>query len=271
MREAGEYGNLAAQLDALKTQTITYKDEQGNMVTASLEKSQAMVEGLAQQLTQGNETWKAIVDLAVQEGISFAEAASRYGLQAGEGAIGNFNQGARANFSLVSSTGEETVNKLKAELQKGISGAYDTGKNITQGAANGIVDQAAKGSLLTRASSIIHEAIAKMKAAAQEHSPSKATAEIGKFLSLGLAKGIDDYADEAIDAAESMTERTISAMNADYNPNLSMTQLQPQTGLQNAQNGSQNQVVQYNDFTVDSELDVNEISKRLGWQVATAL
>lgn len=271
MKEAGEYGNLAAQLDALKEKTITYKDEQGNLVTASLEKSREMVEGLAYQLAQGNETWAEIVATAEREGISFAEAASRYGQMAGENAIGNFTQGARGNLSMVSSTGQDVVDKLKSELQKGNPAAYDAGKNITQGAANGIIDSAATGSLWSRAASIVSTAIARMKAAAQEHSPSKATAEIGKFLSLGLANGINDYADKAIEAAESMSERTISAMNADYNPNLAMTQLQPQTALQNAQNGSQGQVIQYNDFTVDSELDVKEISKRLGWQVATAL
>ena len=160
---------------------------------------------------------------------------------------------------------------VTSEMKSSTSGAYDVGKNITQGTANGIIDTQAKGSLLSRAAATIRAAVAQMKAAAQEHSPSKATAEIGKFLSLGLAKGIDDYADEAIEAAEDMTNRTISAMNADYNPGLTMNRLQPQTALTSGMNGPGGQVIQYNDFNVESELDVKEISKRLGWQVATAL
>lgn len=271
VKEAGEYGNLAAMLDELSTKTLTYKDEQGNMVTASLEKSQEMVEGLAYQLAQGDETWSAIVAKAQQEGISLSEACAKYGAEAGSNLQGNFAESVKFKTSLVSeatkSAGQEAINKLKEST----SGAYDVGKNITQGAANGINDGSAKSSLFGNAASIIKAAVAKMKAAAQEHSPSKATAEIGKFLSLGLAKGIDDYADEAIQSAEDMTNRTIDAMSGLESPSLTATQLQPQTALTSGLNGSGGLVTQYNQFNVDSELDVKDISKRLGWQVATAL
>ena len=271
MRESGEYGNLAASLDELTTKTITYKDEQGNMVTASKEKSQEMVEGLAYQLTQGNETWRAIVNTAIEEGISFSEACAKYGKQAGDNAIGNFSSGARNKLSMVSSTGMQVIEKLADELGKGNSKAYDAGKNVTKGAANGVNDNGAKSDLFAKARAVILAAIAKMRAAADEHSPSKVTAEIGKFMSLGLAKGIDDYAEDAVKSAEAMTEKTMAAMNGTPTLNSNISQLQPQTGLTSALNGSGGQVIQYNDFNVDSELDVKEISKRLGWQVATAL
>lgn len=271
MKEKGEYGNLAAQLDALKEKTITYKDEQGNMVTASKEKAAEMVAGLSEQLARGNEVWRAIVDKANSEGISFSEACKKYGKEAGEGMVGNFSTGFKDNYSMVAQTGKETKDKIIAELKAGGSEAYSVGKNITQGAANGIDDAGAKQSLFTRAFNAIKAAIAKMRAAADEHSPSKETAEIGKFMSLGLAKGIDDYADEAVKSAQEMTQKTIDAMSGSAMLNGNIAQFQPQTALTSGMNGSGGQVIQNNEFYVDSELDVKDVSKRLGWQVATAL
>jgi hypothetical protein len=149
--------------------------------------------------------------------------------------------------------------------------AYNVGKQMTTGAANGVGDHYATGTLWSKARSVILQAVEKMKAAAEVHSPSKVTAEIGKFLSLGLAKGIEDYADEAISAAENMATDTMAAMNENVGLEGNMSRLQPQTDLTSGIRASGGQVIQNNEFYVDSELDVKEVSKRLGWQVATAL
>ncbi len=270
MREGEEYGTLAAKLDELKTKTITYKDEHGNMVEANLQKSQEMAAGIAEQLanseTKTGEVWRHIVDIANTEGISYAEAAARYGSEAGNNITGNFAEGVRLNTSLVTNATKESGQKAIDKMKSSISGAYDVGKNITQGAANGINDASATGSLWGRAASVISTAIAKMKAAAQEHSPSKATAEIGKFLSLGLAKGIDDYADEAVLAAQNATEAALGAFSVS---DTSLGSVAPYSASDGLVGG--NNVTQYNTFNVDSELDVKDVSKRLGWQVATAL
>lgn len=311
---SGQYRTVAQQLDNLAKSTVTYKDANGNLATATEEQTRQMADWTASRLTSVSETWKKIYDLSVSEGISLTEATGRIGEDASYALDNNFAFGVYKYQPLATDATTQTTQAIKDILDKNAQSANESGMRWTDrlavgisstistveaagksaansaksgaesvsvsvwnkiGAAitNGIAKGAdsAKGAVFSTMASIVSTAVQKAKEAGMIHSPSRATAEVGKFLSLGLAKGIDDYADEAIDAAESMTERTISAMNADYNPNLSMAQLQPQTGLQNAQNGSQNQVVQYNDFTVDSELDVNEISKRLGWQVATAL
>lgn len=251
MREAGEYGNLAKQLDALKDKTITYKDEHGNMVTATKEKTAEMVQGLAEQLANSSSKtgaiWREIVDIANKEGISFAEACKKYGAQGGKNITGNFKESADKNYNLV----------------------HQVGENLTLGAEAGMLSK--KASFLDKAFKMIQEGVNKMKAAADVHSPSKETAEIGKFMSLGLAKGIDDYADEAISSAENMTEKTIAAMNSSMGINSNLSQYQPENGITSGMNGLGGQVTQYNNFTVNDNLDVNEISKRLGWQVATAL
>lgn len=167
------------------------------------------------------------------------------------------------------------ANKLAVDVVKELGNhkgeLRQIGVQMTQGTAQGILDQSAKARLLANAYQIIKAAVAKMKAAADEHSPSKETAEIGKFMSLGLAKGIDDYADEAVKSAQEMTQKTIDAMSGSAVLDGNIAQFQPQTALTSGMNGSGGQVIQNNEFYVDSELDVKDVSKRLGWQVATAL
>ena len=150
-----------------------------------------------------------------------------------------------------------------------VKGWWNVGAQAMAGTEQGVVDN--QGKLFSTMSSAIHKTIEAAKAAALIRSPSKATAEIGMYLSLGLAKGIEDYASEAVNAAEDLSERTIAAMDTDLGANGMATRLAPQSGLASGLNGSGGQVIQNNEFYVDSELDVKEVSKRLGWQVATAL
>lgn len=312
MREKGEYGNLALQLDKLSKATVTYKDEHGNMVTAVDKKSKEMAAGIAEQLANSRDEtgaiWRQIVDIANNEGISFAEAAKRYGAQAGSGVTGNFKATADAGLPLMAQAGDNMQTTLRSSVAKmindgsnggknfvsrmalamlgekpqatnagkstaqaavngakSVKGMYDVGKNLTLGLFNGIKDSGAVSKVMNAMIANVNKTIQAARDAGKIKSPSRATAEIGKFLSLGLAKGINDYAEEAVIASENLMDSTIGAMDG------SMNRLQPQTALTGAQNGSGGQVIQYNDFTVDSELDVKEISKRLGWQVATAL
>ena len=197
---------------------------------------------------------------------------------AAEGGKGGKNFVARMALAMLGEKPQAT-NAGKSTAQaavngaKGVKGMYDVGKNLTLGLFNGIKDSGAVSKVMNAMIANVNKTIQAAKDAGKIKSPSRATAEIGKFLSLGLAKGIEDYADEAVIAAKDVTTKTVDTMsqNADYGLDGSMNRLQPQTALTGAQNGSGGQVIQYNDFTVDSELDVKEISKRLGWQVATAL
>lgn len=275
MREGEEYGTLAAKLDELKEKTIQYRDENGNMVTMTQEKVAEMVEGLAYQLTNGSaktaQIWRKIVDIARSEGISFAEAAAKAGELAGDKLPGNFSEGVLYNVPLITDATKEAGDKAIAQMKSSVVAGYDVGKNLTQGVADGSQDEGVVKGWFARLVAMIKAAIAKMKAAADEHSPSKKTAEIGKFMALGLAKGIDDYADDAVESAQEAAERTLSAFNGDMALNGSASGIQPYNALTSGMGGS-GAVTQYNTFNqVDSNLDMQEISKRLGWQVATAI
>lgn len=272
MREAEQYGTLAAKLDELKTKTIQYKDENGNMVTATKEKVAEMVEGLSEQLanssTKTGAIWRQIVDIANKEGISFAEAAARAGEIAGDKLPGNFAEGVKYNVPLLTEATKEAGQKAIDQMKESTKGSTDIGTQLMNGAGTGV--EKAKQNFVQKAVASIREALAKMKKEAEVHSPSKKTAEIGKFMSLGLAKGIDDYADEAVSAAESATEAALGAFNGGDGFGINSASATPYSASGGLIGG--NSVTQYNTFNqVDTNLDMNEISKRLGWQVSVAL
>lgn len=320
LRDKGALGELAAQLDSLKGSTLTYTDANGNMVQTTTEKTENMVNQVAEDLARGNseyaQYWRKVVDLANTEGLSYVEACRRVGEESGSGFIGSFAVSAEGSMHMVtevgqgvevairdstlpieedgantgqnfvdklvdgiaskygisSEAGREAIKKAFDSAYSGAKGADEIGRELTTGTGLGILDTKAIGALVAKAAAMVRKAINAMKAEADIHSPSKETATLGKFMSLGLAEGIDDYADEAVKAAEDMTYKTLEAMNKTGSfDGLIQSQVQPQTSLVGDAEGAGNKVIQNNTFEVNSELDVKEISKRLGWQVATAL
>ena len=242
------------------------------MVTATKEKVADMVDGLSQQLanssTKTGAIWRQIVTIANKEGISFAEAAAKAGEIAGDKLPGNFSEGVKYNIPLMTEATGEAANKAVDKMKESAKESNDVGTQMMTGAESGITK--AKINLIQKAAAAIKEAIERMKKAAEVHSPSKKTAEIGKFMSLGLAKGIDDYANEAVSAAESATEAALGAFNGGDGFGINSASATPYNAASGLLGG--NSVTQYNTFNqVDTNLDMNEISKRLGWQVATAL
>ena len=308
LKEAGSYGTLAQQLDMLKGKTIQYRDAQGNLVETTAEKTNNMINQVAEDLARGDEAWRKVVDTANAQGISYIEACQRVGMEAGDKFIGSFavtaneemymvtevGQGAEkqlasfvdptatvgkntgseyimnlvngiaSKYGITSEAGRQSIMKAVSAAASGTRNAEEIGRQLTNGTGLGILDARAIGQLIYRATSMIRRAINAMKAEAGIHSPSKETAKLGMFMSTGLAKGIDDYADVAVEAAESMTERAIAAMDSDlgtFDVN----------GGGNATAVGGAAVTQYNNFNVAEDMDVKEVSRSLGWQVATAV
>lgn len=271
VRDSGAFLDLAANLDALKETTITYRDEYGNMVEANIQASKDMAIGIAEQLanssSQQGAIWREIVDMANREGISFTEACAKYGKQAGQNVPGEFSKGFMSESFLITNSSEDALDKMKAAMNEKVKETYGIGIDIIEGIKKGIEDEGAQRSVFWKVKEFIKRVNEAMRQAAIINSPSKLTAEVGKYLDLGVKQGIDDYTKDVVASAEDMTERTMAAMSS----TASVGQFQSGMGLTSGMGGPGGQVTQYNTFNVDSELDVKEVSKRLGWQVATAL
>lgn len=106
------------------------------------------------------------------------------------------------NFRLLDLLGLKWENPFAPfldELEHGdsfMSGLYQqmtgTGKYATEGFANGETDKDAIAQVKQASSNVANTAVETMKDDLDQHSPSKVMAEIGRFVTLGLAEGIGD-------------------------------------------------------------------------------
>ena len=87
------------------------------------------------------------------------------------------------------------------------------GKNIIEGIKNGIVNMAT--SLANKVKEVAGNALSAIKNFFGIHSPSRVFRDqVGKMLGLGLAEGIEESAENAIDAAENMARSVVDEMDA---------------------------------------------------------
>lgn len=271
MLQNQEYGALAAQMDALGQSTLQYMDEQGNLITETQEGSKEFADSLAYMLRQNDETWKQIVDIAQENGITYVEAAKRVGSEAGKGLPQNFSAGARSNYSLVTSAAQGIISETKSVFNSATGQFSSIGANVVQGIASGVLSR--KGSLIGNIQAMVRDMAQAARDAAQINSPSRVFAEIGKFMDLGLVKGLNDYEDEVQKAAESVADTAISAVDRDASMGLNLNSNgrlpRPSSFFGSSE---PTQVVQNNVFNqVSDELDLKAISRQLGWEVATVI
>ena len=152
-------------------------------------------------------------------------------------------------------------------ISHAFDGVREVGKNIIKGLWNGIKDMGAwiKEKIQGFGESVLQS----LKDFFGIKSPSKVMAEQGKYIAQGLALGIADNARYASDAMDQMSEEMLGSFGGMTGGMVSamgrMAPMAPGSGVAA-------QVVQNNVFNqVESELDVKEASKLLGWQVATAI
>ena len=87
--------------------------------------------------------------------------------------------------------------------------AYSAGYYLSQGVANGI--RGGGGIVKSAARTIISNALSAMRAEADEHSPSKETEKIARFMDMGLANGLNGYSKIVSRAAEGVAGEAIDS------------------------------------------------------------
>lgn len=125
---------------------------------------------------------------------------------------------------------------IALDAQRKINDTYSyyvsTGEHLVNGLIQGLENNS--GSLIAKAESIANEVIRIMEKATEVASPSKATYRIGKFLDMGLANGMKDYADQVYSSASILSEKTLDGfsnsidqiyevIDADLNPVITPT------------------------------------------------
>lgn len=106
-----------------------------------------------------------------------------------------------------SATGSSVANSAVSGMGGKYNAAHGAGRNVGIGFNNGLASTA--GTIYRTAASIASNVISMLRRAFRIHSPSKATAEIGMYVSLGLADGMMDYASKVSDSARSVATEAL--------------------------------------------------------------
>lgn len=87
----------------------------------------------------------------------------------------------------------------------------EAGKNAVKGVIDGITNMI--GDAVDAAKELGHKILNGLKGALKEHSPSKATYEMGGWLVEGLTNGVDENTPKAVAAAEALGKKTVTVIN----------------------------------------------------------
>lgn len=247
---AGNYAAIAAQLDNLKNKTYQYKDANGKLVSGTKQDMQNTIAYLGETLGKQDATWKKIYDDAVKNGTSFSEACKKYGTSGAKGLTGNFATGVTKWEPLATNAAKDLGNDIGWGLEKGLKGWLGKVTNLGKSLAQSVIDSARKE--------------------AKSHSPSRKMIDLGRDMAEGLNIGLSSMNQQLEQTARATTATVIDAMAGQASIGLS-TGYQG-VGASNGQAPTPAQVIQNNTFNqVANNLDVKEASRKLGWEVATAI
>ena len=105
---------------------------------------------------------------------------------------------------------KDAVAAVTSQKPAASSGGHDVGYNLGAGLKNGLND--GSNGLASRAAQIVKDAIASMKKAANEKSPSRETIWISEMMMRGLMVGFANLRGDVITSAESVMKDSLSAM-----------------------------------------------------------
>lgn len=109
--------------------------------------------------------------------------------------------------------GKTIIKKLIASIKSWKDDLVDVGKWIVDGMTEGIKNPGASGKMKDSAGRVAQAAVNKLKEVTDEHSPSKVTEKIGKFLTEGLAIGIKSNKSMAENSAENVADGVLNTIS----------------------------------------------------------
>ena len=117
----------------------------------------------------------------------------------------------------VAESASKVIDKFVEKIESLSQKYYDAGKNVTLGFANGMKDNDALVAVAKAAADVAQTALDTIKNTTDEHSPSKATEEMGVFLDLGLANGIDKAISSVTDSATNLGATAVDSVQGMLN------------------------------------------------------
>ncbi len=136
---------------------------------------------------------------------------------------------------------ENAINEAKKNQHQ--QEAKVAGENVIEGVNNGVRNQNKQSSVFSAIGSFASRLLNKLRSALSEHSPSKATQEMGAYLLEGLGIGIEDEEDGILNQVSSFGKEVINALNGSLEDGVSVNAMQGlkaavPTNLSSTVNGS---------------------------------
>ena len=221
-------GRLKSQqeyLEKLKKNEMGYNQEQ---LDREIQKTQSLIAqikeeqaGIDRETAAGQSTVMTTWDTALENQLNVQKEKQPKFEQNGRSNVFSYSDGMNSALPNATSTAANIGNQ--SALQFNVSAqTYNTGVQVSQGFANGIASmgQAIKNTAAKLADEVINE----MNRAAGVASPSRKTMETGKYLVLGLNKGINQNMNRSIatidDYANKVTQAFAGGMATNISPQL---------------------------------------------------
>ena len=228
---SGKYRNTEEAIKALKNGTLEYKDENGNMVKASVDdidrlegetkkKSKEITKAYNESMTGVDQGFFGPMGVSLSwAGENIAKFASKAGVEFGKFANHAKTKASEAWNGLTSAF-SGVANWAGArwnDIVNAFSGAWqafsDIGKNIWNGLKNGI------GNIANNMKNMFTGAVDNVKKFLGIHSPSKLFMGIGDYMSQGMNIGFESNFGDMVKSASELSAEINSKL--DFSPNIS--------------------------------------------------
>lgn len=220
------------QMLSAAIQTLTKLKDQLPSVASSLKTFFKSVKGLSKESSSLDKAAGTISTSLTKIGNAAAKAAESFAgfTYAGRKITSDLAKGITDNSTAPSNAVKTMLSKALSTSSSYVSKFYTVGANLTAGLVRGLNSQ--MGSLESAVQRLEAKAERAIRAKAEIKSPSKVWEKIGKFLGLGLVRGIDRSATAVVKASSNLASVSTDAMssaveiisnkleNGDFNPTI---------------------------------------------------
>lgn len=117
---------------------------------------------------------------------------------------------------------QELVKDSISAVSEGNAQAKAAGENLIEGVNSGIKNEKKQSSVFNSIKNFGSKLLSKLKSSLQEHSPSKATKEMGQFLMQGLYNGVDDGKGKVFKQIGTVGQDVLSELNTELSQGVAL-------------------------------------------------
>ncbi len=223
------------QLDLL---TSIYEKTGDERIKALIDEANTALQTQKEQLGQYNVNAETLLDKNVDiwddslsETLSNITGADVEFKDAGDGNVQMYIDGVASGEAKSKEEMRSIVESTISEVTRLNPSADSAGQNLISGVNTGIANQNQQNSVFRTISNFGNSLLSRLRASLQEHSPSKATNEMGRFLLKGLGLGIDKEENAVITQVQDFGETVLDTLSGALEEGVSSNALK---SLQNA-------------------------------------